>query len=244
MPQYLVPPENISKGAFRMTGPEARHVSRVMRIKPGETIEIFDGKGRKYLARLERFSGDFVAGKIISALDPLESERRLTLCFALVSRAAMEDILGHGAEVGVARFQPMITSRTQNPSAGKWPEKINRWNRILLASCKQCGRAAVPDINRPVRFESLLNTDIPSLIAWEKEKNVFPGEALGAALKKRPGRNDIRLFIGPEGGFTEAEVESAKSLGAVPFTFGKGILRTETAGIAASAIILNWGHNT
>lgn len=241
---FFVPSENISGKAFKMTGPEARHASRVMRIKPGETIEIFDGSGRKYLARPERFSRDFVAGKIISALDPLESKRRLTLCFALVSRTAMGDILGHGTEIGVARFRPMITSRTQNPSAGKWPERISRWNRILLASCKQCGRASVPDISEPARFKSLLNTDVPSLIAWEKEKNVFPVEALETALKKRPGRNDIRLFIGPEGGFTDAEVESAQSLGAVPFTFGKGILRTETASIAASAIILNWGHNT
>ncbi len=241
---FFVSPENISKGAFRMAGSEAHHASRVMRIKPGGTIEIFDGKGRKYLARLERFSGDFVTGKIISVLDPLESERRLTLCFALVSMAAMEDILGHGAEMGVAHFQPMITSRTQNPSAGKWPERISRWNRILLASCKQCGRAFVPDISEPARFKSLLNTDVPALIAWEKEGNVTLSQALKAALEKCPGKNDIRLFIGPEGGFTDAEVEMARSLGAVSFTFGKGILRTETACLAASVIILNWGHNT
>ncbi len=221
-----------------MSGPEARHAVKVMRHKPGDNIEIFDGKGRKYLAVIVRASGGVMEGKLVSGMDDLEPETQIELCFSLVSRQTVESILQHAVEIGVARFQPMITERTQYDLRGKWPEKLNRWRQVIVSACKQCGRAFIPEISAPAHFEDAVKSaDIPSLVAFELEKKVSIHDAMDKILSR--GEKRVRLFIGPEGGFTDKEIEAAVRCGAVTFSLGKIILRADTACIAACAVILN-----
>lgn len=220
-----------------MEGPEARHAYSVMRVKKGDKIEIFDGKGKRFLAEADLASKSGISGRIISSLGANENEIKLTLCFALVSRQAVEEMLQRCTELGVSKFQPMTTARTGIDISGKWKEKSGRWNQIILAASKQCERACLPEILEPKPFLSLVEEPVPSFLAWEKEKE----RTLSQAKKSMPPVPgvEIRVFIGPEGGFTDEEAGKAAASGVVTFTFGKSILRAETACMAASAIILN-----
>ncbi|MFH1620255.1 MAG: RsmE family RNA methyltransferase [bacterium] len=237
MPQFYVPPENINGDRFFMESGEAHHAFRVLRLKAGATLQIFDGKGGKYLARTERTGHKSVAGTIIERLDPLEPELRVTLCFAPVARSSVEDMLSHAAETGTAAFRPVLTDRTQSDPGKNWSEREKRWRQLLLSACKQCGRAFLPEIFPPQSFaEAVSEKNMPGIIAWEKEKKRTICAAMSEVMKKDSRR--LRIFVGPEGGLTDEEAELALESGIVPFTLGKSIMRTETAGIVASALAL------
>lgn len=242
MPQYFVPPENISEGYFYVKGPEAVHIAKAARHKAADLIEIFDGQGRKLLARLDRVvGGREVEGTILSEIPEIPPRCDLRLFMAMIQRERFEAALEKGVEIGVSRFCPILTARTEvKLRSENRRSKLQRWSQVVMAACKQSGRARLPTIDPPISFEKALElgSDAPTLLAWEKEKSVTLERALGGLAEKGKGIERLNLFIGPEGGFTEEEVRAAIQTGAVPFTLGPHILRAETAAIVASALIL------
>ncbi|MBI4051455.1 MAG: 16S rRNA (uracil(1498)-N(3))-methyltransferase [Elusimicrobia bacterium] len=238
MPQFFVPSECISDGFFHLGGTEAHHLVRVMRYKPMDVLEIFDGEGKKYLARLDRVvGGRGVEGTLLSEIAEAPPRYLLGLYFALVSRDAVENILEKGTEIGVSTFCPLVTERTgiRLREAGK----LKRWRQILLSACKQSGRSRLPAICSPVTLEKALKSSEGfSLVAWEKEKSRSIQVALQEIGARVQAGSEIRLFIGPEGGFTESEIESCKKMGAEPVSLGMHTLRSETAALVASSLIL------
>ncbi len=245
MPHYFVPPENISEGFFFLKGPEAAHIARVARHKVSDLIEIFDGQGRKYLARIDRIAGGReLEGTLLSELPEPAPRRELWLYAAMIHRDRFEAVLEKGAEIGVSKFCPILTSRTEiklrheNKRA-----KLERWSSVVLAACKQSGRARLPRIDPPLTIEKALDAlrGTPTVIAWEREKSCGLERALAAAsaASNDPALSRVNLLIGPEGGFSEEEVQAAVSAGAVPFTLGPHVLRAETAALVASALILH-----
>ncbi|HBB66979.1 MAG TPA: hypothetical protein DEF68_03485 [Elusimicrobia bacterium] len=233
MPQYFIPPEMIRAGSFSADEEESRHITRAARKRAGDEIEIFDGRGNRYLAAIEA-AGDRVSGKIKGRLDSPVYKTRLVLCFAPVSRAAAEAVIEHCTEAGVAAFQPVLTSRTQFDWFESWPEKARRFESLLIAACKQCGRASFPELLKPQKFDDLLAENGPAVIA--------SGEASGSFGALAPAFNNakaLKVFIGPEGGFTKGEMEYAAEKGVKSFSLGKHTLRAETAALAASVIILD-----
>lgn len=233
MPQYFITPDRIRDGSFSADEEESRHITRAARKRAGDEIEIFDGIGNRYLAVIED-AGDLVSGKIKKKLDFSVYKTRLVLCFAPVSRTAAEAIIEHCTEAGAAAFQPVLTSRTQFDWFESWPEKARRFEQLLIAACKQCGRAAFPELLKPQKFDDLLAEPGPAVIASGGTALNF--DAVSAGLQGVPA---VKVFIGPEGGFTRGELEYAAEKGVKSFSLGKYTLRAETAALAASVIILD-----
>ncbi|OGS50922.1 MAG: hypothetical protein A3J79_04540 [Elusimicrobia bacterium RIFOXYB2_FULL_62_6] len=236
MPQYYIPPDQISDGVFCADEDESAHITKAARKRAGDGIEIFDGRGNRYAAVIGGVRDGLVTGKIGARLDSPVYRTRLTLCFAPVSRAAAEEVLEHATEAGVAAFQPVLCSRSQFDWFETWQDKERRFRNILTAACKQCGRAAFPELLKPQKFDDALagGGGEPALVAVKDAPDGFealiPGLAGAAALK---------VFIGPEGGFTKGELEFAAASGAKFFSLGKYTLRAETAAAAAAVVILN-----
>jgi len=233
MPQYFIPPDSIKGGFFSAGEDESHHITRVARMRAGDEIELFDGKGRRYLGVIED-AGGLVSGRIKSELAAPVFKTRLVLCFAPVSRSAAEAVIEHCTEAGVAAFQPVLTSRTQFDWFSSWPEKARRFDQLLLAACKQCGRASFPELLKPQKFDDLLLEPVPAVIASMEAYRNF--SVIAPELKAAPS---VRAFIGPEGGFTKGELEYAAEKGAKFFTLGRHTLRAETAALAASVLILD-----
>ena len=233
MPQYFITPDRIRDGSFSAGEEESRHIARVARGRVGDEIEIFDGMGNRYLAVIEDI-GDVVSGKIKNQLESPAYRTRLTLCFAAVSRTAAEAIIEHCTEAGAAAFQPVLTSRTQFDWTESWPEKSRRLEQLVIAACKQCGRAKFPELLKPKKFDDLIAEPGIAVIASGGTELNF-----AEVLSGLQGVQAIKVFIGPEGGFTAGELEYAKEKGVKSFSLGRYTLRAETAALAATVVILD-----
>jgi 16S rRNA (uracil1498-N3)-methyltransferase len=236
MPRFYLPPSQIQDNHFRLTGPEAHHALHVLRKKAGDELELFDGRDRAFLGRIERISDGAIDGKIVSAKTSATAPVEIWLYAALIKGPRWDWLLQKACEVGVNVVIPIETSRTVIHLDGKeMSGKLERWNRIALEAAKQCGRAATMVIRTPQSFaDALKQIQAGSLFIfpWEKENQKTIREAC-ANFKG----NRACLWIGPEGGWTQEEAQAAQSCGAVPVTLGKNLLRSETAGIVAAALL-------
>ncbi len=232
MPQYFIPAENIRNGEFSAGPEESLHIARVARARAGDGIDIFDGKGNRYRAVIKSSSREAVSGTVTDRLPSPEYKTRITLCFSAVARAALESVLEHCTEAGVEIFQPVISARTQFDLLGGWERRLARFNQILMSAAKQCGRGRLPELRRPEKFADLLISGGPAVVASAEGKS--PDETAGGLA----GKMDVRLFVGPEGGFTKEELDLARSRGAAFMNLGLYTLRAESACLAASSALL------
>ncbi len=232
MPQYLVPAENMRSGEFFAGPEESSHIARAARARAGDEIEIFDGKGNRYSAVIKSVSGDRVSGAIKDKLPSPEYRTRLTLCFAVVARPALESILEHCTEAGVEAFQPVMSSRVQFDLFSDWERRAGRLRQVVTAAAKQCGRGSLPEVRRPEKLDDLLAAGAPAVFA--AAGGLSPDEA----ARSLGGPAELKLFVGPEGGFTKGELDFARSRGAVFMDLGLYTLRAETACLAAASALL------
>lgn len=232
MPQYLA---DIKEKEFFIENEEARHLTLVARHKEGDEINVFDGKGKQYKARIERVQKNFVRGVLLRPIAFKKSALELELCFAPTSRQTFEDVLDKCTQLGVVSFQPISTQRSEYDLFKKWENKAPRWNQIILSACKQCDRGDVPVLKEPLDFaRCVAQADKPSLLAYEAEEK----HTLSWGLEKLGNPSFLRVYIGPAGGWTDEEVVVAAQYGVLPVTLGPHILRAETACIAAGAKLL------
>lgn len=223
---------------IEISGTEARHIQRVLRLKKGDEIVIFDGKGMEYWGAIESQRLHRVTVKIKKTGTPRrESPINVILGQALLKGNKMEYVLQKNTEMGVSAFFPFISSRTI-PILGKGQDerKWNRWKRIVVESAKQCGRIIPPRVESIRDLGSILELsfhDFVKLILWEKEE---------ISLKERMREIDTKsgkvlLLVGPEGGFCEEEISAAQGKGFITVGLGPRILRSETAGVAMLSIL-------
>lgn len=231
MPQYFA---DIKETEFFLTDAEAHHASAVARHKEGDEIRIFDGKGKQFMARIDRVQKKFVRGTLLKPCAVRRVPLELELCFAPNSRTGLEEVLDKGTQLGVAAFRPVITERSEYDVLKKWDGKNDRWHQIMIAACKQCNTPFVPEILPPVKFPAALVQEIPSLIAYEAEET----HTLQWGLEKLGHPKRVRVFVGPAGGWTDEEIVVAAQYNVLPVTLGVNILRAETACIAVAAKLL------
>ncbi len=217
-----------------LEGDAARRVARVLRLGPGERLALFDGSGIEAIAELTRVAASRVEAVAVSVQPGLpEPPVRITLCQSVVKGERFEWALEKGTEIGVARFVPVVARRNVvRPGEGA---KLERWRRIVVEAAEQCGRSAVPEVTPPASLDDVLESlDGPAIVPYEGERET----GIAAALRAmgRPGA--LTILIGPEGGFTQDEIERATSRGARPVSLGPRILRSETAGVVAAALAL------
>lgn len=234
MPRFYVPPSDIQDQRFRLAGSEARHALQVLRKRVGDEIDLFDGKDHAYRGRIDAVAHEALTGTIVATLEAADRGADIWLFAALIKGPRWDWLVQKACEVGVDVLVPLQTERTVIDLDGKETTgKVERWNRIALEAAKQCGRHAAMQVLSPQSFaDSLKNAVDLRLFPWEKEGQRNLRDACADFSGSRIG-----LWIGPEGGWDQREVEQATAQGAVPVTLGPLLLRSETAGIVAAAIV-------
>jgi 16S rRNA (uracil1498-N3)-methyltransferase len=260
MPQFFLPPQAHKEKTFRLTGPEAYHITKVLRYQAGQSLVLFDGKGGRFEAVIKAIEQDgSVRGSLTGTLHGTEDRKPvdIRLYQGLLKSSHWDWLLEKGTELGVASFIPVTTPRTvvllHEAERGK--AKAERWGRVVLAAAKQCGRSDLPAVQEPVQFRDAIKAaaerpedgpaekpKVLTLLAWEGLNGATACETIRLNLREADqGRGSekmaVNLFIGPEGGFTEEEVELAESLGATIFGLGPRTLRAETAALAAVSLV-------
>lgn len=230
MKRVLVP--SAASGTVRLTGPAHHHLAVVLRVKAGEALEVFDGRGAAFDATVTGVE----EGALTLELGParaMPAPRRVTLVQGLIRGEKLELVLQKGTELGASAFIPAAAKRSVVKLDGKEPKKLERWRRIVEEAARQSGRADVPAVLEPVTLDALSLPDTTVLLLDEEERALSLSQAVRSLDPDRP----IALVIGPEGGLDRAEVGALVGRGALPVTLGGNVLRTETAGLAALSVI-------
>lgn len=235
--RFFVPPERI-RGEEVVLAEQAHQIRDVLRLKAGELIIVLDNEGREYEARLKAVGRSEVRGKVAEKREASgEPGVRITLFQSLLAREKFEWVLQKCTEIGVSRFVPVVTERSVVRDSGVKASRLGRWRRIIQEAAEQSHRGRLPELAQPVGFEDALD----ELRRFEVSLIAAPGagnRSLRACVGGGKEAGSIALFIGPEGGFTEDEVGQACRGGAIAFSLGERILRTETAAVVASSVIL------
>ena len=239
MYQFFVEPGQIRDKEVIITGSDVNHIRNVLRMRPGEEIAVSNGiDGREYRCGIERFTED----EVICTLrfvkeDGVELPSRIFLFQALPKADKMELIVQKAVELGAYEVIPVAARRcVVRLDAKKAAAKIGRWQGIAEAAAKQSKRGVIPNVHPVMNMREAVayagTMDI-RVIPYELAEDMgHTRDVIGAV---EPGK-DIAVFIGPEGGFEECEVQMAVEAGVEPITLGKRILRTETAGLT----VLSW----
>jgi len=237
--RFFVPPGSLRARNVTL-GPDLAHrLGRVLRLKRGDRVLLSEGGTREYEVQLTGVSPYAITGVVVTEREaPPEPEVTLVLYQSLIRANRFDLVLEKGTEIGVSRFVPVIAARSQVQGNGEpAAARSERWRRIVLEGAEQSGRGRPPRVESPVSFEEAVQQARGlKLMPFEGER----ARSLGTFLRGLTRRPDaVSLFIGPEGGFEDAEVELARAAGAEIVSLGRRILRSETAGIVASALVLD-----
>jgi 16S rRNA (uracil1498-N3)-methyltransferase len=239
MTRFFIPATQIRGDRVTLEGGDHHHLLNVLRKSTGDEIEIFNGKGEGYIARIvEIYSGHTVAAIVKSTGKQTEPRIAIRLVQSLPKSDKFEWILQKNTELGVSDFLPVISERSLiKLDAAAQIKKRERWEKIIKEAAEQSGRGVIPRLQPVLEWRELLGA-FPSglvLLPWEGEQDRSLKDVLGATAAIP---DELSVIIGPEGGFARTEVERLRDLGAVTVTLGPRILRTETAGLVAVAAIL------
>jgi len=222
----------VSSGApIRLTAEQTRYLRTVLRLEQGALLEVFDGHGARFSARLE---GDSV---VLTAAEPDEPLRKvdLVLVQALAKGEKMDVIVQKATELGAARIVPLGSERSVvKLDAERSDSRTGRYRRIAQEAARQCGRADVPQIDPPADWDAVF-----ALLASEPTRLglLLDPEAAVRLSQVARGAQRLLLAVGPEGGFSTEERARAQQAGMIPVGLGKLVLRTETAALAALAVV-------
>ncbi len=237
--RFFVNVQDIKAEKVIITDSRVHQIRDVLRMKTGDEIIALDNTGLEYQVRIVNISSREVVGEV-TGKNRSESEphTKITLFQSILARDKFEFVLQKCTEIGVTQFVPVITERSIVRKAGKITEqKLSRFENILAEAAEQSARGKIPSLKNPVELSRAV-TELESydICLVGSTQNC---QSLKRILQNgKPGLENVALFIGPEGGFSDKELEFLSGRAVQSFSLGKRILRTETAAIAASAIIL------
>jgi 16S rRNA (uracil1498-N3)-methyltransferase len=222
---------------------EGEHLVRVLRLGVGDTIAVFDGRGREWLARVASVIRRDVRVQLVSRLEPAaEPAVALTLAPAILKAEKMDDVVRDAVMLGAVAIQPIVTRRTEVTVAALLRgARVERWRRVALASVKQSRRAVLPEIRTPLTLETLLDEPSASLRLMLVEPGAAAAESVSAIQHALPPP-DAMLLVGPEGGWTAEECAAASARGVRLVTLGHRTLRADAVPVAAISVLQYlWG---
>lgn len=240
MQQFFAESSWIREGRIYMEGDNVNHMKNVLRMKEGEDVRINDGQGKTYLCCISAYENGMAVLDVLKTLDAdTELPSRIRLFQALPKGDKMDWIVQKAVELGADSIVPFSARRcVVKLDDKKAAKKQSRWQAIAKSAAEQSGRGIVPQVERVMTFERALEAakelDLV-LIPYELEEGM---EATARLIDSITPGMSVGVFIGPEGGFEEEEVQRAKESGAHPVTLGKRILRTETAGLTVLSILM------
>lgn len=240
MYHFFVSPEQIGESHICITGNDVNHIKNVLRMKPGEQVLISNGVDKDYHCEIDEVSPEEVTARILSVDEEgTELPAKLYLFQGLPKSDKMELIVQKAVELGVYQVIPVMTKRAVvKLDAKKEEARVKRWNSIAESAAKQSKRIIIPEVT------GVMSLSEAFAFAKNLDVNLIPFEhAEGMAGTRKelervgPGKS-VGIFIGPEGGFEDSEIEAACEADIRPVTLGKRILRTETAGLAILSILM------
>lgn len=238
MSRFYVKPESVKDKKIYVTGEESHHIIDVMRLGEGNLVTVFDGTGKEYEGKIASIANKRVSIDI-SKIKVADKKRLLSISLAqaMPKRDKMDLIVQKATELGVEEILPIESLRTVVKSKkDRRQSKIERWQKIAIEASKQCGRTELPKIQNITSFNSLLDS------MAKYDYTIMPCLSVGvitlkSALKGRNKQARVLVIIGPEGGFSEEEINRAREKGATLVTLGNLVLKSDTAAIAAVSIL-------
>lgn len=230
MKRVLLP--GAAPGLHRLEGPRRHHLAVVLRVHPGDALEVFDGQGQCFDATVSALTDDAVS----LTLGPGRARpppRQVTIVQGLPKADKLELVLQKATELGASAFWPVATRRCVVKLEGREEKKLERWRRIVEEAARQSGRADVPAVHAPTPLTQLSLPGAAVLVLDEAERAL----PLSDAVRSLDAGTPLALVIGPEGGLEREEVAALVASGALAVTLGAAVLRTETAALAALAVI-------
>jgi 16S rRNA (uracil1498-N3)-methyltransferase len=239
-PRFFAPDADAGDTTVTLASDESHHLAHVLRLEAGAAVRVFNGRGQEWAARV---AGGAARGVDVELLQPVtpagEPPVRLTLAVAVLKGDQMDNVIRDATMMGIAAIVPMASSHVAVPArAWQSGRAVERWRRVAIASVKQCGRAVVPDIAAVHAFADVMTSAHAELTLMAVEP------AAGVTLEPLPDRvpASALALVGPEGGWSQEEVERAIAGGAVPVSLGPRTLRAETAPIVlVSSLWTRWG---
>ena len=238
LPRFFVDPSQITGVYVDIPGEDAHKISNVLRLRVDEEIVVLDNTGARYHCRLTAVSKNLSSAVILTLIDgPSEPKTSITLVQALAKGDKVEQVIRQNTEAGASAFWLMNTDRCiVQIEEKKCDQRVARYQKVAREAAEQSNRAKVPEVNGILRLKQALAASEGSLklFCYESEQTL----TLKQSLQNAQPDQAITLFIGPEGGFTNEEVELAKKSGAITISLGSRVLRTETAGLVAISQVL------
>lgn len=240
MPRFYCPPPLPLSGPFDLPPDAAHHAARVLRLRTGDAVQLFDGVGNECHGVLADLSGKRVT---VSGITMIEANREsplpVLLAQALASSEKMDWVIQKATELGVSEIQPLATERSvARLSAERAIKRTEHWQQVAISACEQCGRNVLPLIHPPLDIMVWLQ----QMRARKDSKFILLPQAAGSLHQQSKPSGTAILLIGAEGGFTASESESAVYCGFTPVRMGARVLRTETAAVAGLAAMQTlWG---
>ena len=240
MPRFYCPPPLPLSGSFDLPPDAAHHAARVLRLREGDAVQIFDGNGNECHGMIAEIGGKrVVVGNIAAVNTDRESPLQVVLAQALSSSEKMDWVIQKATELGAAEIQPLDTERSvARLTAERAAKRIEHWQQVAISACEQCGRNLLPKLHAPldimVWLQQMQKTADAKFI-------LLPQGAISLHTQAKP-HGKVALLVGAEGGFTQAESDAALHCGFIPIRMGARVLRTETAAIAGLAALQTlWG---
>jgi 16S rRNA (uracil1498-N3)-methyltransferase len=229
--RFYAPELSEGQELVRLPPDEAEHLARVLRLRVGAVVQVFDGRGRECRGAVEQIERGGVTVRVTGQMSPVpETVVRLILAQAVLKGDAMDGVVRDATMLGISEFVPLLTDRSEVDSHRlQQSGRIARWRRIAVASAKQCGRAVVPAIADPLGLEQCLQAVSAECRVLLVEPTAGSGHATGVRDLPLLGIGSALLIVGPEGGWTDAETDCAMRAGCRALTLGPRTLRAETA---------------
>lgn len=241
--RLFVKPDRLGTDRAIVSGQALHHMKHVLKLKPGDELMVFDGCGREAVGVLEIFQGETAVVRVVRDADrSTESSLELTLAPCLSKGKKLDTVVEKAVELGVDRICVVTSERSVvHLDDDAAMTRVARWRRVAVAAAEQSGRTQMPIVERIRTLEEFCAAKPKDTLGLMFTANAGPDPA--ATLRQRyPDTRKVITLVGPEGGFSDAEIASATSHGFIPVGLGPRVLRTETAGIVAAAVCQHlWG---